>query len=466
MRTRALLLTGIALAWTAPAYGAGMGDLVTYDVPREALYTHHNDDYTVRVRLPGGEWRDLYEYEVRVDLDNPQSASMVAFDMGGAVEVAVRKNNGDVRRVEVRPGSAGIDAKLVGNTAYFTLKHPANISVEFDGDRLHNLHLFASPLEKERPEQGDPGVIYFGPGMHKPPEGKEYFSIPSNSTVYIAGGALLQGGLEVHDAENVRIIGRGILDRPPRGFSVARSRNVVIDGPIVRNPKHYTLLCGQSSDLSIANIKTFSADKWSDGLDLMSCSNVRIDRAFLRTSDDSIAIYAHRWKYKGDARNYLVTDSILWPDVAHPINIGLHGNRDEPEMIENIVFRNIDVLGHDEDDRNYQGVIAISNSDNNLVRNLLFEDVRIDSIEEGMLFNIRVLFNEKYSLAPGRGVENVLMRNIRFKGGDINRPVIAGYSADRMVRNVRIEKVTMAGKPLKRGDIDIGPFTDEITVKP
>lgn len=458
----AILLGSLTIA--VPAF-AKPPQLVTYEVPREVLYTHHNDDFTVRVRLPGAEWRDLYEYEVKVDLDNPQSASMVTFDMGQPVELAVRKNNGDVRRVEVRPGSAGVKARLVGDTAYFTMSRPANLSIEFDGDRLHNLHVLANALETGRPSPGDANVIYFGPGVHRPPQGKKAFSIPSDKTVYIAGGALLQGGLEVREAQNVRIIGRGIIDRPSEGFLVAKSRNIVIDGPIVRNPEHYTLLCGQSAGLTVLNLRTFSAGKWTDGIDHMSCSKVRIDRAFLRTSDDSIAIYGSRWDYSGDARNYLVTNSVLWADVAHPINIGLHGSRDTPEVIENIAFRNIDVLGHDEDDRNYQGVMAISDGDNNLVRNVVFEDFRIDSIEEGMLFNIRAVFNEKYGLAPGRGVENVVIRNVRFKGGDFNRPVISGYSAERLVRGVTIENVTIAGKKLKRSDIDIGPFAENVVVR-
>ena len=39
--------------------------LVTYP---EGLKTGmpHNDDYTVRVRVPGGEWKDLFEYNVQV----------------------------------------------------------------------------------------------------------------------------------------------------------------------------------------------------------------------------------------------------------------------------------------------------------------------------------------------------------------------------------------------------------------
>jgi hypothetical protein len=197
----------------------------------------------------------------------------------------------------------------------------------------------------------------------------------------------------------------------------------------------------------------------------MSCSNVGIDRVFMRNSDDVIAIYGGRWDYKGDARNYRVTNSILWADIAHPINIGGHGSAGGSEVIEDIQFRNIDVLAHDEDDRMYQGVMAIGDADNNLVRNVLFDDVRIDDIEEGMLFNFRVLYNPKYSHAPGRGIEDVTVRNVRFKGGDINRPVIAGFAADRRVRNITIDNVTVAGTRLKRSDIDVGSFVDGLVVK-
>lgn len=65
----------------------------------------HNDDYTVRVRVPGGEWKDLFEYNVQVDMDRVQDASMVQFDMGSPVEVMVKKNNGTIHEVDIR--SAG-----------------------------------------------------------------------------------------------------------------------------------------------------------------------------------------------------------------------------------------------------------------------------------------------------------------------------------------------------------------------
>lgn len=53
----------------------------------------HNDDYTVRVRMPGGEWKDLFEYKVQVDMDKVQDATMVQFDMNTSVEIMVKKNN-------------------------------------------------------------------------------------------------------------------------------------------------------------------------------------------------------------------------------------------------------------------------------------------------------------------------------------------------------------------------------------
>lgn len=93
----------------------------------------HNDDYTVRVRIPGGEWKDLFEYNVQVDMDKVQDASMVQFDMGSPVEVMVKKNNGTVREVAIRPLSKGIEYKQIQNAILFTLEKPQYLSIEFNG---------------------------------------------------------------------------------------------------------------------------------------------------------------------------------------------------------------------------------------------------------------------------------------------------------------------------------------------
>ncbi|HTG65968.1 MAG TPA: glycosyl hydrolase family 28 protein [Flavobacterium sp.] len=442
-------------------------ELITYEAPTGIKYTAHNDDFTVKVRKPGGEWMDLFEYNVQVDLDNVQNASMVSFDFSGKVEVLVRKNNGNINKVQIRPLSYKISPEINGNVITFTLDQPRKLSLEIDGDKLHNLHLFANPILKEKPDPKDPNIIYFGPGVHQPKDlPGDVFHIPSGKTVYIDGGAVIKAKLMIDHAQDVKIIGHGIIFQPERGVEIRHSKNISIDGPIFINPSHYTIYGGQTNNLTIRNIKSFSCKGWSDGIDLMSCSDVLIDDVFMRNSDDCIAIYGHRWEFYGNAQNYQIKNSILWADIAHPTNIGLHGNAEAGgDIIENINFSNIDILEQDEDDSIYQGCLAISASDNNLVRNITYENIRIEDIQEGQLFNFRVYFNEKYSGAPGRGIENIALKNIQYNGNSANPSLIHGYDKERILENITIENLKVNGKTMlntKDAEIKIGNFTKNI----
>ncbi len=79
------------------------------------------------------------------------------------------------------------------------------------------------------------------------------------------------------------------------------------------------------------------------------CSkDVLVERVFMRNSDDCIALYQHRWNYYGDSGNITIRDSSLWADVAHPINIGTHGNSEDPETMDGVTIQNIDILDHRE----------------------------------------------------------------------------------------------------------------------
>jgi hypothetical protein len=444
--------------------------LITYPPPQAVVYSMHNDDYTVKVRKPGGEWQDLYEYNVKVDLDKPQDASMVYFDFSGTVEVFVKKNNSNVQSVKIRPSSYGIKPVLNDNCITFTLTEPKKISIEFDGDKLHNLHLFANPVETEHPDPSDPNVVYFGPGVHLPKDlPGNAFNITSGKTVYIAGGAIVRGKLMCDKVQNVRIIGRGIIDQPERGVEIRHSSNVTVDGIIVVNPKHYTVFGGGSDHINIHNIKSFSANPWSDGLDFMSCSDVKIDDVFMRNSDDCIAVYAHRWEFYGDAKNYTVTNSALWADVAHTINIGVHGNTEKNgEVIENLLFKNIEILELDEDDPSAEGCMAIQAADLNLVRNVRFEDIRVDNFQEGKLLQLKVAFFDKYNAAPGRGVENVYFKNISYNGMNDSPSVINGLNKDHLVKDVTFENLRINGKLItnaEEANIQVGEFSKNITFK-
>lgn len=422
---------------------AAQAQVVTYPDGLKANMPH-NDDYTVRVRIPGGEWKDLFEYKVQVDMDAVQNASMVQFDMGETVEVMVKKNNGTIREVDIRPLNNNIRYRQTKNAILFKLDKPQYLSVEFNGDRLHNLHLFANPLETEVYKEAEKGVMYFGPGVHRPLDlPNNQIRIPANTTVYLAPGAVLKAKLLVDGVENVRIIGRGILDHPIRGIEVTNAKNVTIDGVTVVNPEHYTVFGAGTEGLTVKNLKSFSCKGWSDGIDLMCCRDVLIDNVFLRNSDDCIALYNHRWNWWGGSANITVQNAVLWADIAHPINIGGHGDSESPigEVIENLIFRQIDILEHDEDDVLYQGCMAIDCGDKNLVRNVLFEDIRVENIQEGRLFHLNIRFNKKYDKAPGGGIEDITFRNITYDGVGENPSLIKGIDSNRKVKNVLFENV-------------------------
>ncbi len=502
-------LCGLSIASSAWAAGA-VNQLVVYPVTEGMP---RNADFTVKVRTPGQKWQDLPAYLVKVAQGadtrlpqnaprasmGPQDSSMTSFDFSGIVDVSITYNKGNIESARVRPLSYGITPTVEKNTISFSLSQPHNLSVEVNGDIFHNLQLFANSIEVARPDSTDPNVIYYGPGVHQ--VGRVV--VPSGKTVYLAGGALVEGSFLVNNVENVRILGRGILYQPsgtppnpvrsqqprpqgvtpPQGGRSSRrdalliefSRNVEVDGIIVV-PNTYTVLVGQSQNVAIRNIKSFSAGGNNDGIDVFTSSDVVIDGVFMRNSDDNIAIYGHRWNYYGDTRRVTVQNSTLWADVAHPILVGTHGDSTNPEMLEDIKFLNIDILDQREPQLDYQGCMSLNAGDSNLIRNVRFENIRVEDFKEGQLVNLRVFFNKKYNTSPGRGIENILFKDIRYNGTHANPSIIAGYDDNREIKNVVFENLQingrvisedMPGKPgyYKTGDmarISVGDHVEDV----
>ena len=135
--------------------------------------------------------------------------------------------------------------------------------------------------------------------------------------------------------------------------------------------------------------------------------------------------------------------------------------------IENIVFRNIDVLEHDEDDPEYQGCMAICCGDMNSISHVLYEDIRVERVEEGQLFHVEVVFNAKYCSAPGNFVKDVVFRNIDCAGiSDLNPSSVKGYDSARKVSGVRFENVRIGGRKMKdTGGMVMNGFVEDIAVK-
>ena len=467
-----LLIVGTILGVTHSANS--QNQLVTYPAPEGAELM---SNFTVQVREAGKDWRPVDTYMVKVDevqntKHNVKKASMSYFDFSGEVEVSVTFNHGTVRTGRVRPLSYGITPCIDGNTMTFKLDRPRNLSVEVNEDIFHNLHLFANPIDEKKPKKlTDKNLIYFGPGIHTFPG--DTLNVPSGKTVYIAGGALVKGCIQVVNAQNVKILGRGIVI-PERwaGLRIINSKNVLVEGVI-------TTQCptGGSDSIAIRNVKSISSYGWGDGMNVFASNNVLFDGVFCRNSDDCTTVYGTRLGFTGGCKNITMQNSTLWADVAHPIFIGIHGDVENPEILENLNYINIDILDHKEKQLDYQGCLAINAGDNNLIRNVRFENIRIEDFRQGQLVNLRIFYNEKYCKAPGRGIENVLFKDISYTGENAEVSMIIGYDKERKVKNIRFENLQINGEVIyddmpdkpkwyKTGDmarIFVGEHTEEVT---
>ena len=425
-------------------------EITTYDIDNSKRY---DADFRVRVRQGSGEWMPVPVVPVKVDRvadarHNVETASMAWFDFSGEpVEVEVTSRKGAVEDVKIQPLSYGISAEKADSVVLFTLAEPRNLFVTVNGDIFHNLHLFANPQVAGRPTKKqikkDKHLVYFGPGVHKLPG--DTMRIPSNSTVYVDGAARVVGQLICDGVDNVRIYGRGEVHPAGRGEGVyvKNSRNIDIEGIIVTQ-----LPVGGSDGVTISNVKSISSYGWGDGMNVFASDNVSYDRVFCRNSDDCHTVYATRKGFSGGCKNITMRNSALWADVAHPIMIGLHGNADGCDTIQNLRYENIDIVDHCENQIDYQGCFAINCGDNNLVDNVLFDDIRVEDFRKGQLVNIRIFYNKKYCLAPGAGIRNIVFKDVAYNGSGDNLSIIAGYDSDHKVENVVFENLTINGKKI------------------
>ena len=443
-----------------------------------------NEDFTVKVRAPKRNWQNLHCYPANVAAlrgtkTTIETSSFAYFDHDGPTEISITSNKEPVRSAKVRPIARGIAHQINGNTLTFTVNEPGYFSIEINGDIFHNLQLFINPTEKEKPNAKDANVIYFGPGIHD--IGK--LNIGTGKTVYIAGGAIVNGSLSVNKANNVSIKGRGILTQlemyQSKGgpsnhkkpspqhrndeITIEYAENVKVEGLIVL-PKKYSILIGESKNVSIANFKSFSAGGNADGIDVFCSYDVNINNIFMRNADDCIAIYGHRWNYFGNTTKIKVSNAVLWADVAHPILIGTHGDSDRPNTLSDMSFSNIDILDQQENQMDYQGCLALNAGDSNLISDIRFENIRVEQIRKGQLVNLRIMFNRKYNTSVGRGIENIHFKDVSYHGNSINPSIIAGYDPSHAIKNITFENLyingvvisdQMQGKPAwyKTGDM-------------
>ena len=422
--------------------GQKLHSIYTYAAPKGAPL---KSDYDVYLQPRAQkEWIKIDTYAAKV---HKGEISYCIFDFTGDVFVKVISKNKKFKTARIRPDYRGTIAVVQNDsTVQFLLFQPENVSVELDGNTSNNLLVFTSKptISKEEAEKAAKAqgraFRYYAPGLYM----EETIKVPSNTTVYLDGGSYFLGTFAVEDAENVSIIGRGIA-RPQRGYEgchIHRSKNVLIDGLMLN-----TCPIGESSNVTLHDVRSISHPQWGDGLNVFGgCSDILYNRVFCRNSDDCTTAYATRKGFSGSVRNIRMTNSTLWADVAHPIMIGLHGNPAVGDRIVNLRYDNIDIICQNEKQVDYQGCLAINCGDGNYVKDVTFDNIRIEGIRQGSITQVKVGWNQKYCTAAGGGVENVLFRNVRLYGDQPDLSIITGYDAQHKVKNITFEGLKVNGR--------------------
>jgi len=433
-------------------------------------------------------------------------------------EITPRKPFEDV---VIRPLPLGISPEIKDDKIIFTLDQPAYFTVEPYG-RNNALHIFVDPMPCYDIDYQDPNVIYYGAGKHDIGE----ITLKSNQTLFIDEGAIVYACVNAIDAENIKIVGRGILDNSKntekilfecnaQDNSVAINNaerkhtiqleycnNIEIEGITIRDSLVYNVRPIGCSNMHISNVKIIGCWRYnSDGIDMHNCEDVLIDNCFLRTFDDSICVKGFDCYYEGDVeeavnaamyrngkaydvfKNTVIKNCTIWNDWGKCLEIGAETRAEE---IFNIVFEDCNIIHvsgpaldclnvdyadvHDVIYRNitveYDNVVPAPLIQNNDAE--IYQNPNPDYVPG--LISVISMFHHEYSAGGSRrGINrNITFKNIHLYGRQKPLLCFMGYDEAHQTKDILIENLYWTGElleSLERVQLDTNDFTENICYK-
>jgi hypothetical protein len=413
--------------------------VVTYPPP-PGLIT--SPDFTVKVSNTPvwveqiGSKMESFSYELYSGRDM-EDLNVVNFSCSGSQKITITAST-EIKSFIIRPKSRNIKAEVNGRNLTFTISGPQKLYIEVNN--LPHLAIFANPLEINPPKKGDKDVIYYEPGRYD--LGK--IVLQSNQTIYIAGGAVVNANITGENLQNVKIMGRGLIQGT---IKVKGTTNLQVEGIFMRNTKGWTNTLTNCHKSSYSNVKVFGyEDIYSvDGINPVSCTNFTIDDCFMRCRDDCVAIKSMDYKLRVDS--ILVTNSVMvgWA-CSDGVTIGFELNGGP---VENILVKNCDILyargggrteGH--------SAFSIVCDGPAMVQNIRYEDIRVEEHVEFKSLELIVTDGTLYGKDLPGHIKRVYMKNISWENG--SKPFIfSGFSTDNLIEDVIFEKCSIGGKPIK-----------------
>ena len=339
-----LLLLSLRSALAAPS------QVKLFPLPAEVRSTHY------RVTINGRPADVLHA---------ASSYYMLNFDSDGPVTVSVTADDPHFwdRGVEVQPMRFGIRPVRRGATITFPMSADTKLIIARPGDHFADadmLFLFANP--RETPPDLN-GIRYFGPGLHR-----ENIDVHTGDRVYLDGGAVILGAVNIWQVKDIRIFGRGtvIYDGPQdphtdQGWMhkpnwhcmvMDSAENIEVDGiTCITRSRSWQIQMSDSRHIGLYNIKVIGGnlnDANQDGLDWLGGGDTTVRNSFFRASDDVFALQGNGDFYDPnllrkpghDVTNITIENTIASTSISNTIRVGW------PEKTFNsahFIMRDVDV---------------------------------------------------------------------------------------------------------------------------
>ena len=312
------------------------------------------------------------------------------------------------------------------------------------------------------------GVLLVPPGIYRTGE----LRMKSHLTLHLAAGAILKGtgSLADHpvgelgtqlihfiDCENVRIQGRGVIDGQGRALRLAgknasasrsklirsqRAKNILVEDVILRDSGTWGVHLIESENLRFSGVKlisntiyddpTFPWEANTDGFDPDNSSHVMIEKCFISSNDDSIAVKL-RYGLRRDMTDIVFRDNVCWT-VKSALKIG---SEVYEKKLSNVRFESNAVVHAD------RGIVVYDYSgaeitDSRWVGNH-FEFIGGDT--KRMSIEIKIQDEE------GKGrMQDVLIKDNSFEHAAEKPSRLQGLDAEHEISGVEFENLVIAGK--------------------
>lgn len=445
--------------------------------------------------------------------DQTEIICFLSLETDGKLDIEIiSKGRFDPGKLKIRPLGSVENTIADGKTIRFSLPGAGYYSVEPFGRNRAFLILADKPSSltlKDCPGE----VIYFAPGVHHP----GLIEMKSDQTLFIDKGALVYATVYAVDAENISIVGRGILDNGENrekilfeanqteemadvgnalranAIQLDFCRNVRIEGITMRDSLCYNIKPVCCENVRIFDIKIIGNWRYnSDGIDMHNSKNVTIENCFIRTFDDCICAKGfdpwlkeedlHRNGGDYDVFDGLhVRDCTLWNDWGKCLEAGVEMRAKE---MKNILFEDCRVI------HATHTVLDCGNYDYAAAHDITFRGITVELddkvptpvYQEGdeMIYEdnkpdyvprlccVEIESHHEYSdKKHGRGtISGVLFENIDVIGDQPIKLRVDGFDAGHRCSHIVFKNIKRNGVLLKKDQLDFktNEFTDNIEI--